>query len=202
MKSEKAIATAVMAFLAGCATVGQLEEPKSVPPLVESYRIAGLEKRTGDVGTMLDLDACAEFAVLSSTGMSGVPSVAGHFPVRKIVEREFKKVVVANFRTVLPDEEPKLEMCILSNRLAVKRSWSRVTAEMDFEVQLVDPGRERRPYFRKTYHLTADCEQRVKTQVPLCVYSCIQHLARRFLEDVSKDTHAVARLKELGKGEE
>jgi len=188
--------------LAGCSTVGELEEPKNVPPLVEDYVIKGLESRTGDVATMLDLDECAEYAVLSSVGISGVLSVAGHFPVRKLVEREFKKVVVGNFRTVLPEEEPKIEMRIVSKRMGVKRNWSRVTAEMEFEVQLVDPSRDRRPYFRKDYRLSAGCEQKVKTEVPLCVYSCVQHLARKFLEDVSKDTHVVARLKALGDGDE
>lgn len=188
--------------LAGCSTVGELEEPKSVPPLVESYQIAGLGARTGDVATMLELDDCAEFAVLSSVGLSGVSSVAGHFPVRKLVEREFKKVVVGNFRTVLPEEEPKIEMRIVSKRMAVRRTWSRVNAEMEFEVQLVDPSRDRRPYFRKDYRLSSECEQRRKTEVPLCVYSCVQHLARKFLEDVSKDTHVLARLKALGDSED
>jgi len=188
--------------LVGCSTVGRLEEPKNVPALVDNYLIAGLEARTGDVATMLDLDECAEYAVLSSVGLSGVLSVAGHFPVRKLVEREFKKVVAGNFRTVLPEEEPKIEMRIISKRMGVRRTWSRVTAEMEFEVQLVDPSRDRRPYFRKNYRLTSECEQRRKNEVPLCVYSCVQHLARKFLEDVSRDTHAVARLRELGADEE
>lgn len=189
----------MMAALAGgCASVGELPEPEDIPSLVSSYRISGLEERTGDVATMLDLDECTEFAVLSSVGLSGVPSVAGHFPVRKLVAREFQKVVAGNFRTVLPDEEPKLEVKIVSERLSVRRSWSRVKAEMAFEVQLVDPEHNRRPYFRKDYRLTAESVQRKKNEIPACVYSCVQNFARDFLEDVSKDTHVIARLKALG----
>lgn len=188
----------MLALVGGCASVGELTEPKDIPALVSSYRIDGLGTRTGDVATMLDLDECTEFAVLSSVGLSGVPSVAGHFPVRKIVAREFQKVVAGNFRTVMPEEEPKLEVRVVSNRLAVKRSWSRVSAEMTFEVQLVDPEHNRRPYFRKDYCEIAESVQRRKDEVPACVYSCIQNLARDFLKDVSKDTHVVARLKALG----
>ena len=188
-----------MAALAGgCASVGELKEPKEIPALVSSYRIEGLEARTGDVATVLDLDECTEYAVLSSVGLSGVPSVAGHFPVRKLVAREFQKVIAGNFRTVMPEEEPKLEVRIVSDRLVVKRSWSRVSAEMTFEVQLVNPEHNRRPYFRKDYRVTAESVQRKKEEVPACVYSCIQNLAREFLEDVSKNTHVIARLKALG----
>ena len=188
----------VLALAGGCATVGELKEPKDIPSLVTSYRIKGLEARTGDVATMLDLDECTESAVLLSSGLSGVPSVAGHFPVRRLVAREFQKVVVGNFRTVMPEEEPKLELRVVSDRLSVVRSWSRVKAEMDFEVQLVDPEHSRRPYFRKDYRVSSESIQRRKEEVPVCVYSCIQNLARMFLEDVSKDTLVIARLKSLG----
>ena len=188
----------MLALAGGCASVGELTEPKSIPAIVTSYRIKGLEARTGDVPTMLDLDECTESAILSSIGISGVPSVAGYFPVRQLVAREFQKVIVGNFRTVLPEEEPKLEVKIVSDRLSVTRNWSRVKAEMSFEVQLVDPERSRRPYFRKNYRLNAESVQRRKEEVPLCVYSCVQNLARSFLEDVSKDTLVIARLKALG----
>ena len=188
----------ILVLAGGCASVGELAEPKDIPALVTSYRIAGLEARTGDVATMLDLDECTEFAILSSVGLSGVPSVAGHFPVRQLVAREFQKVVVGNFRTVMPAEEPKLEVRVVSDRLSVCRNWSRVKAEMSFEVQLVDPEHNRRPYFRRNYHLNAESVQREKGEVPLCVYSCIQKLARSFLEDVSKDSLVIARLKALG----
>jgi len=188
----------ILALAGGCASVGELVEPKDIPALVTSYRIAGLGARTGDVATMLDVDECTEYAILSSVGLSGVPSVAGHFPVRQLVAREFQKVVVGNFRTVMPEEEPKLEVRITSNRMSVSRSWSRVKASMSFEVQLVDPEHNRRPYFRKTYQLSSESIQRRKDEVPICVYSCIQNLARNFLEDISKDSLVLARLRALG----
>ena len=188
----------ILALASGCASVGELKEPNDIPSIVPSYRIKGLESRTGDVATMLDLDECAESAILLSSGLSGVPSVAGHFPVRKLVAREFQKVVVGNFRTMMPEEEPKLELRIVSNRMSVRRSWSRVKAEMSFEVQLVDPEHNRRPYFRKDYRLTSESVQRRKNEVPACVYSCIQNLALEFLKDVSKDTLVISRLKALG----
>ena len=190
----------ILMLAGGCATVGELKEPENIPALVSSYRIEGLDERTGDVATMLDMDECTEYAILSSVGLSGVPSVVGHFPVRRLVAREFQKVVVGNFRTVMPEEEPKLELKIVSERLSVKRRWSRVKAEMSFEVQLVDPSRSRRPYFRKNYCLSAESVQRRKDEVPACVYSCIQNLARSFLEDLSKDTLVIARLKALAGG--
>lgn len=188
----------ILALAGGCASIGELTEPKDIPALVKSYRIAGLEERTGDVATILDLDDCTESAILLSVGLSGVSSVAGHFPVRQLVAREFQKVVVGNFRTVMPEEEPRLEVRVVSDRMSVKRSWSRVKAEMVFEVQLVDPAHNRRPYFRKNYRLSAESVQRRKDEVPVCVYSCIQNLARSFLEDVSKDPLVIARLKSLG----
>ena len=111
----------------------------------------------------------------------------------------YHKVSGLNFpETVMPEEEPKLEVRIVSDRMSVRRSWSRVKAEMDFEVQLVDPEHNRRPYFRKNYRLSAESVQRRKDEVPACVYSCIQNLARSFLEDVSKDSLVIARLKALG----
>ena len=191
-------AIGVLLLAGGCASVGELEEPKDIPALVTSYRIAGLGERTGDVATMLDVDECTEYAVLSSVGISGVPSVAGHFPVRQLVAREFQKVVVGNFRTVMPEEEPKLEIRIVSNRMSVTRNWSRVKADMAFEVQLVDPEHSRRFYFRKVYRLNSESVQRRKDEVPVCVYSCIQNLARSFLEDISNDSLVIARLRALG----
>lgn len=188
----------ILAIAGGCASVGELMEPKDIPSLVKSYRIEGLEESTGDVATTLDLDECAEYAILSSVGLSGVPSVSGHFPFRELVAREFQKVVVGNFRTVMPEEEPKLEVRIATDRLSIRRSWSRVKAEMVFDVQLVDPEHSRRPYFRKDYYLSAESVQRRKDEVPACVYSCIQNLARNFLEDVSNDSLVIARLKALG----
>ena len=189
-----------LVLVGGCASVGELTEPTDIPSLVTSYRIEGLEERTGDVATMLDLDECTEYAILSSIGLSGVSSVAGHFPVRRLVAREFQKVIVGNFRTMMPEEEPKLEVRVVSDRLSVKRNWSHVKAEMSFEVQLLDPEHSRRPYFRKNYHLSAESVQSRKDMVPACVYSCIQNLARSFLEDVSKDSLVIARLKALGGG--
>ena len=70
----------ILAFVGGCATVGELVEPKDIPSIVKSYRIEALEARTGDVATMLDLDECTESAVLMSVGLSGVPSVAAREP--------------------------------------------------------------------------------------------------------------------------
>ena len=115
----------ILALAGGCASVGELTEPTDIPALVTSYRIAGLEERTGDVATVLDLDDCTEYAILLSVGLSGVSSVAGHFPVRQLVAREFQKVVVGNFRTVMPEEEPRLEVRVISDRMSVQRSWSR-----------------------------------------------------------------------------
>ena len=195
---KRLCAIGILVLAGGCASVGELAEPKDIPALVTSYRIAGLGARTGDVATMLDVDECTEYAILSSVGISGVPSVAGHFPVRQLVAREFQKVVVGNFRTVMPEEEPKLEIRIVSNRMSVVRSWSRVTAEMSFEVQLVDPEHSRRPYFRKVYRLSSESIQHRKDEVPVCVYSCIQNLARSFLEDISRDSLVIARLRALG----
>ena len=187
-----------LAALCGCSTPGQLKEPAEIPQLVETYKIDGLGNKTGDVPVAIDLEDCVEWAVMVSKGMIGGYSVAGSFPVRSIVEREFQKVIVANFRTVMPDEQPKMALHISSNAIRVMRSWSKVYCEMELVVELVDPTSNRKPYFRKRYNKTSESISKHKEEVPACIYSCLQHVAEDFIRDVSKNRSLTTLMKEMG----
>ena len=187
--------------LAGCSTPDVLREPQDIPALVSSYEIPGLHEKTGDVPVILDLSECVEMAAVSSTGFSGRSSIAGRFPVRDLVQREFSKVVSANFRTTLPDEHPMLVLEVRSERVQVSRSWSKVHCQMTFSVRIVDPvSTDRKPYFSRKYDMVADEMQRKKEEVPMCVYEEIQKFAKRFLEDIPREQNGtlLTRLRELG----
>lgn len=188
-------------FLQGCSTPDVLREPEDIPSLVPSYEIPGLRAHTGNVPVILDLSECVEHAVMSSDGFSGKSSIAGRFPVRELVLREFNKVVAGNFRMALPDEHPRLVLEIDSERIIVKRSWSKLKCEMVFSVKITDPvNADKKPYFYKRYRLGSNGVHRNKEEVPVCVYEEIQNFARKFLEDIPKEHNGtlITRIKALG----
>lgn len=200
---QSVAAVALALALTGCSTIGMLAEPDKVPALVPSYEIAGLSECAGNVPVLLDLSECVESAALSSTGFSGRPGIAGFFPIRKLVQREFNKVISVNFRTTLPDEHPKLVFEVRSERIQVSRSWSKVKSHMAFSVRIVDPvSVDRKPYFTRKYELDSEEMQKNKEEVPLCVYKDVQTLAKRFLDDIPRDQNGtlLTSLKELSAG--
>lgn len=188
-------------LLSGCSTPDILREPDNIPALVSSYEIPGLREHTGNVPVILDLSDCVDYAVMSSDGFSGKSSIAGRFPVRELVQREFNKVIAGNFRMALPDEHPKLVVEIDSERVIVKRSWSKIRCDMVFSVKISDPVHtDRKPYFYKKYNVKSSGVHKNKDEVPVCVYSEIQNFARMFLEDVPREHNGtlITRIKELG----
>ena len=187
---------AVFAF-AGCSTVGMLPEPNPVPATVDSYVIRNLSERTGDVPTGLEISECVESAVITERGFSGVPSIIAYFPVRKLVERELGKVVAVNFRPPLPDEEPRLQIRARTRLINVERIRSKVSCEMNFDVELTDLRGERKQIFRKSYRMSATGVQRDKEVIPDAIYACVQNLARDVLGDISKSELVIARIKGL-----
>ena len=190
-----------LVLLAGCSTPDILREPKDIPALVNSYEIPGLRAHTGNVPVILDLAECVDYAVMSSDGFSGRSSIAGRFPVRELVHREFNKVIAGNFRMALPDEHPRLVFEIDSERIIVKRSWSKIKCDMVFSVKLVDPvSTDKKPYFHKKYRMQSTGVHKNKEEVPVCVYAEIQNFARMFLEDIPKEHNGtlITRIKELG----
>ena len=189
------------ALLSGCSTPDVLREPGDIPSLVRSYEIPGLRECTGNVPVILDLSECVDYAVMSSDGFSGRSSIVGRFPVRELVQREFNKVVSGNFRMALPDEHPKLVLEVDSERIVVKRSWSKVKCDMIFSVKIVDPVQaDKKPYFFKKYQVRSVGVHKKRDEVPICVYSEIQNFARLFLEDIPNEHNGtvIARIKELG----
>ena len=187
--------------LSGCSTPDVLREPEKIPSLVASYEVPGLRSHVGDVPVILDLSECVEMAALSSTGFSGRSSIAGRFPVRELVRREFNKVISGNFRTTLPDEHPKLVLEVRSERVQVSRSWSKVKCQMTFSVRIVDPvSTDRKPYFSRKYEMASEGMQKNKEEVPVCVYEEVQNLAKRFLADIPREQNGtlLTRLKEMG----
>ena len=193
------VAAAVL--MSGCSTPDVLREPADIPALVSSYEILSLREHTGNVPVLLDLSECVEFAAMSSDGFSGKSSIAGRFPVRELVQREFNKVIAGNFRMAWPDEHPKLSFEIDSERIVVKRSWSKVKCDMIFSVKITDPVNvDKKPYFFKKYRVQSTGVHKNKSEVPVCVYAEIQNFARMFLEDVPKEHNGtlITRIKELG----
>ena len=193
--------SAVLLGFVGCSTPALLREPENIPSLVTSYEVPGLRARAGNVPVILDLSECVEMAAVSSIGFSGRSSIAGYFPVRELVKREFNKVIAGNFRTTLPDEHPKLILEVRSESLQVSRSWSKVKCSMTFAVRIVDPvSADRKPYFAQKYVMSSEEMQKDKGVVPVCVYEEVQKFAKRFLEDIPQVQNGtlLTRLQEMG----
>lgn len=191
---KNGFALVLAALAAGCSTVEMLPEPKTIPMTVDSYGIRGLSERIGDVPTALEISECVDSAVITSRGFSGVASIVACFPVRKLVEREFGKVVAVNFRPPLPDEEPRLQIRVRTRRIGVERVHSKVACDMNFDIELTDLRGERKQIFRKSYRMSASGVQRNKEVIPDAVYACVQNLARDVLEDVSKSELVISRI--------
>ena len=190
-------AIALPALLAGCSTVEMLPEPAEIPATVDSYVIQGLSEKTGDVPTALEISECVDSAVIMERGFSGVSSIVAYIPVRKLVEREFGKVVAVNFRPPLPDEEPRLQIRARTRRISVERTRSNVNCEMNFDVELTDLRGDRKQIFRKSYRMSASGMQRDKDVIPDAIYACTQNLARDVLNDISRSDLVIARIKGL-----
>jgi hypothetical protein len=188
---------AIAIFLCGCATDKMLQEPDAIPAYVVEYTTSRLGARTSGIPVAIDLEDCVESAMISSRGLSGGTSTLGFFPVKTVVRRELERIVSDNFRMVLPEEQPMVELKVSSALIVVRESWSNINCEMELQFELLNPHHNDKPYFSRIYK--RQCKGRLENKriVPLCVYETVQKIIKKFVDDVSKDPSLAARLESL-----
>ena len=184
-------------FFSGCATDRMLKEPDAIPAYVQEYTTERLGARTSGIPVSIDLEDCVESAMISSRGLSGGTSAMGFFPVKDVVRRELARIVSDNFRMVLPDEQPMVELKLSSALIVVKESWSNISCEMELQFELLNPHHADKPYFSRKYKKLCTGRLENKKIVPLCVYETVQKIVKKFVDDVSKDSSLAARLESL-----
>lgn len=191
------VAFVLLALLCGCASDRLLKEPGAIPAYVEKYATDRLGVRTSGIPVSIDLEDCVENAMISSRGISGGTSTMGFFPVKGVVKRELERIVSDNFRMVLPDEQPLVELKVSSALIIVRESWSNISSEIELQFELLNPHHDDKPYFSRKYKKMCKGRLENKKIVPLCVYETVQTIARDFINDVSKDPSLAARLELL-----
>lgn len=180
-------AVAALVALAGCAGIPVLSEPNPLPVRDQGYQEPSLSGRMPRYVMSFDYLGCIEDAVVSSCGFSGKTSITGTFGIRKIVEREFGLAAAANFAVIEPGRKIDGVVYVEMEKVSVSKSWSNYSAEVVFDIEVVGltaVGRQR--IFRKKYRVTdASHEKGAGDRVPFCVYSCVQQVVKRFVEDLS-----------------
>jgi hypothetical protein len=191
------VALVAALMVAGCASDRMLREPESIPAFVTEYTTSRLGVRTSGIPVSIDLEDCVESAMISSRGLSGGTSTLGFFPVKNVVHRELQRIVSDNFRMVLPEEQPMVELKVSSALIIVRESWSNINCEMELEFALLNPHHDDKPYFSRKYKKKCVGRLENKRIVPLCVYETVQKIVKQFVGDVSKDPSLAARLESL-----
>lgn len=197
MKLRTFAALAFLTLFCGCASDRLLKEPDAIPAYVDAYTTDRLGARTSGIPVSIDLDDCVENAMISSRGLSGGTSTMGFFPVKGVVKRELARIVSDNFRMVLPDEQPLVELKVSSALIIVRESWSNISSEMELQFEMLNPHHDDKPYFSRKYR--KKCKGRIENKkiVPLCVYETVQTIVKNFVDDISKDPSLAARLELL-----
>ena len=191
MSVRRCIATVLIgAAVVGCQSPkGRLNEPARLPSAVRSYRSAELKSLFCDLPTALDVSGCVESVPLVQEGLWGA-SAAGTTPVRPLIEREFKKVLAANARTVFPDETPRLVLAVSTRSVSIRWKGNAVTCSLGLSVSVFACARGRmKRDFSRDYELRAESPQKDGV-VPVCLYEAIQKTARRFVDDMTAAANA------------
>lgn len=176
--------------VAGCqSSRGRLNEPVRPPAAVRSYHSAELKSLFCDLPTALDVSGCVESVPLVQEGLWG-DSAVGTTPVRSLIEREFKKVLAANARTVFPDETPRLVLAVSTRSVSIRWKGSVATCSLKLSVSVFACARGRmKRDFSRDYELTVESPQK-DGLVPGCLYEAIQKTARRFVDDMTVAANA------------
>lgn len=185
----------IASVLIGTAVVGclssrrLLNEPTRLPSAVQSYCSAELKSLLCDLPTVLDVSGCVESAPLVQEMLWG-DSTAGMTPVRSLIEREFKKVLAANARTVFPDETPRLVFAVNTRSVSIRWKGNVATCSLRLSVSVFvcAQGRMKRD-FSRDYEFEAESSQK-DDLVPICLYEAIQKTARRFVDDMTAAANA------------
>lgn len=174
------------AVLAGCqGTRARLKAPARVPSFVPTYRNDSLRTTMQTRPTALTLSTCAETATVTEDAPFG-PRDGGTVPVRELVEREFKKIVSANFRVCLPDETPQLLLDVRTNEVRIERHDDRSDCTMHFTVRLLTVvGGKSRQRFSRDYVSRTSAQPDGTATVPLCLYEAVQRTAADFVADLA-----------------
>ena len=186
MSVRRCIATVLIgAAVVGCQSPrGRLNEPTRLPSAVRSYRSAELKSLFCDLPTALDVSGCVESVPLVQNGLWS-DSIAGTTPVRPLIEREFKKVLAANSRTVFPDETPRLVLSVNTRTVSIRQEGNAAVCSLNLSVSVFAcaKGRMKRD-FSRDYEFRAESPLK-DGLVPVCLYEAIQKTARRFVDDMT-----------------
>ena len=191
MSVRRSIATVLIgAAVVGCQSSRErLNEPTRLPSAVRSYRSAELKSRVCDLPTAWDVSGCVESVPLVLEGLLG-DSTAGMTPVRPLIEREFKKVLAANARTVFPDETPRLVLAVTTRTVSIRQKGNVAVCSLSLSVSVFACARGRmKRDFSRDYECRAESPQK-DGLVPVCLYEAIQKTARRFVDDMTVAANA------------
>lgn len=191
------IALALGATLFGCDEVRV--EPQSIPNFVPSYKIPEIQSRLSELPVRLNLDGCVGRAVLSWRTMTGGYDREPPFVFKTIVEREFRRALTDNFSDVTSSGSRALvELRVLPNRVNITGDSGKVSADMAFSIQLLNPTDETaRPYFSRDYRQQTSCRDLDVKTVPACVYESVQRMVLRFVKDLAANRPQVEDLVKL-----
>ena len=178
----------------GCETVTELGQPANVPIFVRTYEGMQLKNKTKEVPCMLNLVNCVPEATMVRLKFSGSREAGPRFPIREIVKGEFSSVLRSNFRTTRSSERPKIELKVESRKTLLERDGDDLVCEISLAVMLLNPEHEDKPYFSKTYARKAIGTMMSESEVPNCVYECVQLIADKAVQEINADSSLVGRL--------
>ena len=184
---------ALSGFMTPRADQKQLEEPAFYPTAHPYTADAAARKRTAPVRLNVpDRDAICSVAC-SRNDYEDTLYFSGSFAAGKIIEREFGKVIAANFREPAALEAPAAQLTV---RLFETKVWqpsvsSGVEAKLQIHLELAKPDRSETAY-SKTFDATESAVWTNRSLVPESFYLALSNIVVKFLADWSADEGAGA----------
>lgn len=177
---------------AGCAVMPELDEPECIPVAVATYKTGELAAKASGVAVSLDVTDCVEAALLVSRGAFGGTSVEAYYPVRRVIEREFARVITDNFHHTEFGEEAALSLSVTTMRVLLTQRKGKISSDVSLTVRLLHPDGTRSPLFRKTYRAQSSGPKTTDGTVPQCFYEAVQRIAEDFSVDLSSNWNLVS----------
>jgi hypothetical protein len=192
---EQAMAPGAISGLGSGATTKRLAEPE-FPPVAASYA-AESAHRTLDAPMQLHVpDRKVDVSVMRQNKLLGTTAIVGCFPGGAIVEREFGKVLEADFREPVGGEEPVAELAVRIHSAILTQESKTAPVEaslrMGVEVTRSEGGEKA---FAATIEAAASAPWGDERQVPEAFYRALFDAISQFSGewDRSGGPDAVAR---------
>lgn len=182
----------IMLVLAGCASMPELDEPEIIPVAVATYKAGELGSKASGLAVTLDVTDCVEAALLVSKGAFGGSSVEAYYPVRRVIEREFARVIDDNFHQTEFGEETGLFLSVTTMRVLLTKRMGKVSSDVSLAIRILHPDGTRAPLFRKTYRAQSSGPANDDETIPLCFYEAVQRIAEDFSVDISTNWNLVS----------